>query len=176
MMAFPEYMQQMHDYLQKWDSNPEWAGQEFWRKEKERILIEVGERLEVGFTATQALAGNYLKHDRPTIFGSDEWEKGDTPYSFSLKTSRNHVNDFMKFLFNESGDPNLTKYKEMLEFNGYEYGKTADALKEEQKKPGKFKEMNQLCENFLTEQTGGRYFQNTDLVEKALNQYINTRN
>jgi|GEM_PF-4255351 hypothetical protein len=175
--SFPNYMKMMNEYIENGDK--EFGGTPGWRKEKERILMEVGGRLKVGMTLMQALLGNFTSyHARPMIFGKDRWEKGETRYSFAMLENKEKVNKFARIMFNQSGNEELKrKYEKILDFKGYDHGATGEQLKDLAKKDStsEYAMMNSLSEELMTkEDVNVTLFGDTTAIEQALKQYART--
>ncbi|MCF7830456.1 hypothetical protein K9M41_00450 [Candidatus Gracilibacteria bacterium] len=172
LSAFPVYMRHMDEYIRWGDS--EWGSDAGWKDSREKLLFEVGERLRVGLTVVQAFLGNYISYaqgERATIFGEDEWEKEGSDYSPSLKDSKKEINKMMEMFIDATGDTDMQKYKDILDFEGYDYGTSPQQLKGNPE----WEKMNILSENVLTkEKDGGRYFRNTDVIERVLGSYSKT--
>ncbi len=171
LSAFPEYMGMMQEYIDNGDR--EWGSQDFWIKERNRVLNEVGSRLLMATETTQALLGNYVSYaqgTRPMFFDKDTWEKPGTDYSPPLESTLPKINQFLMTVFQLKGDGSEAEFKEILDYYGSRHGKsTADFDKSD-----KWKQINAKVMKLIMEDTGGQYFQDPKLIEKALKTYAAT--
>lgn len=170
--ALPDYARYMYNYIKEGDEK--WGESEFWIKERESALLEVGSRLKVAMVTIQSLAGNYNPVSRDSVVMSkEEWEKPETAYSPSLIKSREKINLFMEHLFDEVDGGK--EFEKILEYNGYENGRNRTELDKFQGANDDFKAIHQASNKLLSNEStegGGRYFYNTEAIKRALDKYI----
>lgn len=168
LSCFPYYMKAMNEYIEMNDG--QWGTDPAWQIEKERLLMEVGNRLKVAIEATQALLGNYVNYgdkSRVTFFDEDEWNKPGTNYSPALSDSLGHIKDFMMKVFNVANDGSAEKFQEILDFHGATHGTSVVELE----KSEKWRKINEKSLELINGDSGGRYFFTPQYIESAMKQY-----
>ncbi len=167
LSGFDKFIRNKKAMIAHGDAN--WRGQEFWEKDRQRHLIEIGKNLKVALTVTQTLQGNKGTQRGPTTFDEDEWEK-ESGYSIHAETSRRNVNDMMRFMMQAKG---TNEYDDILEKKlRDEFGKDEKSREGRQE----WKDLNKKVRHLLDEKDGDeQYFKRTDLVERALDLYCSSR-
>jgi hypothetical protein len=215
--AFPDYMRSMYDYIKQGDA--EYGDAEYWKKERQRILLEVGSRLKVGTLGMQMLAGNFLdeaERSKTAIFDENSW-RADTGYSTPLIRSRKRINAMMELVIddmNENQEVDKNVLKDMLSYDAYKISTKGRGLmefvrgegpyegkgefitdskgvpkldengqkiknpnydEEYVKESERYKNIQNASKTFLSEtseEAAGAVFEDTQIIEKALNTYI----
>lgn len=174
LSAFPTYMKYMYEYIQQGDA--EWGNSKFWQDEREEVLYRIGERLQVGVEATQALLGNYISYgdsSRPMFYDKDEWKKKTTSYSISLMESKSEINSFLRSVFRAADDGSYETFNEVIDLHGSEYGKSHGDMKDNEEWKTK---IGDKIKTLLTAKTGGKYFNDTSYIYKGLQAYMSEKN
>ena len=165
LKGFTPYMEYMKKYVEEGDGK--WGEAAYWQKEKNRVLLEVGDRLKAAITVTQTLQGNGNKGEKrgSIVFDSELWRKETTDYSQSAMESRNTINKFMRGVFEQTnGGGDL---EEILDFMGSdEYGISWEGGRQAKlKERGILDKFDKLVD---TKETREIYFENTGAMEKVL--------
>lgn len=153
--AFPQYMQSMYEYIH--DGDAEYGDAEYWKGERNRVLMEVGSRLKVAMLGMQVLAGNYLDEEERTktaIFDEVSW-RASTGYSQPLIKSREKINAMMDLVIDdmpEEKDVPKETLREMMTYNGYEISTKGRGLVEFAKAEGPY-----AGKGYIVDPKGGAY-------------------
>ncbi len=155
LAGYDIYFRQTYEYLEQGDkeygANPDWLAM------KEIRLKEVGNRLKAAFATTQTLAGNYFRDsDRVLIFDENNWNTEST-YAAPAMKARSKIHNFMGRMLDNIGEKD--KYEDVL---SVKLGESADKATKT-----RFKEKNATLFDRDAE-----IFQNADLVERTLREYV----
>ncbi len=154
LRGYDLYFRQRYDYINKkdkvWKDNPKWLEQ------KDKLLLELGDRLKASFAVTQSLAGNYWKTGKSTtFFDQGKWEK-ESGMSPSAEKSKAKINDFMGRMLEDA--------EEMEHSYLFKMRTNRDAISDGEGKK-------------ITEKTAllfekNNVFRNTERIERVLGNYV----
>ncbi|MCF7905875.1 hypothetical protein K9L63_01650 [Candidatus Gracilibacteria bacterium] len=163
--GFDKQMRATYQLIQDRDRDPFYKGKTFWVAEKERILLDIGNRLRVHLTMTQAIFGNYISYEsggRPTVLEYAQLYKPKQSYSPSIKESRDNINRMARLVFAGRRD-----FSDILEYEGFWHGSTPAQLAGK----AEWKRMSERAEEMLSEGTARDFFRQPRYIEEALRRY-----
>ena len=155
LSGYDLYFRQMNEYIrekdQEWKDNPAWPAQ------KEQILKDIGNRLKAAFMLTQAMSGNYRQQSAKMtlVFDQAKWDENNV-YSICARHSKEKIEFFMDDVLDKVGE---SQYKSV--FDIYAGGRESDPL---------FKKTNDSNEKLFGKDE--QIFQNTSMIEQALEDYV----
>ncbi len=163
LAGFDRYMRQRKRIIKKNDTlyhdNPNWP------KEKKEILLDVGEKLKAAVAVSQTLSGTKTtERTTPLIWNEAEWEESKKLTLKKAQTSKDEINSMMFSVLDQKGDPD--NLKEVLTADFYTKGST----KQIKEAPG-WTDANTKVEKLISDEGGGVYFRDTNVILKALENY-----
>lgn len=153
-LFFQQTYQIIRDGDQQYGENPR------WQKKRDKMILEVGDRLRAAFATVQTLLGNFTTGNHGSLtFTDEEWEF-DSNYSSRASVIRDMVHDFMGGFLRESKMD--SKYGYLLSLNGKKEGLDPKGKGERTEK------VHKEVESLIQGTEGDAMFRNKDLVWKQL--------